>query len=296
MGLNLTALLVMGAAQAVEGDTTPSFGTAAGSANPSDVGAVRRNPAAMLLEVDYTSQIDFAFGQGPRLTTTVRDTRTSAFGAGAMVTQHWAQRTPDPESMPGWTLPGEEIVDESRDGSYRISFGYGFFPQSEMTAAGPVQMRRFSIGASVAYERWTGTLSGLTTGWALDLSVAGRPTQSLVLAATARDLLTPVGLRRPSYDLGLWWFATPWLNLGAEGGYDPNVGPLVTHGGADILLSNLFSIRGGYGVEGKRQFLAGGVGIAADDDRARIDYGIRWDTAGPDTGALEHSIGLYATF
>ena len=295
MGLELTALLVMGAAWAVEGDTTPSFGTAAGGANPSDVGAVRRNPAAMLLEVAYTSQIDVALGQGPRLTTSVRDTRTSAFGAGVMVTHQWTNQVATDANMPGWTLPGEEVLDKNREGSYRMSFGYGFLPQQVVVDTETREIRRVAIGASVAYERWTGTLTGLRTGWALDLSMAGRPVPSLVVAGTARDLLTPVGLREPSYDLGVWWEPKGWLSLGVDGGYDPNIGPLVTHAGGEVFVSNLLTVRGGYGLEGTRQFVAGGLGLTAED-KARIDYGVRYDLVGEEVGRLEHSIGLYATF
>ena len=295
MSLELTALFVMGAAWAVEGDTTPTFGTAAGSANASDVGVIRRGPAAMLLESAYTSQFDFGFGQGPRLTTSVRDTKTSAFGAGVMVTHHWTNQAAAEENMPGWTLPGEEVVDKNRDGSYRISAGYGLVPETLVSETGNTEIRRFAIGASLAYERWTGTLTGVQNGWALDVSMAGRPVRSMVIAVTARDLLTPLGLREPSYDLGIWWQPRPWVSFGADGGYNPNVGPLVTHGGGEFLVSNVLVVRGGYGIEGERQFVAGGLGILAED-KARLDYGIRYDTLGDDVGEIEHMIGLYATF
>ncbi len=295
MGLELTALLVMGAAWAVEGDTTPTFGTAAGSANPGDVGAIRRNPAAMLLEVAYTSQVDLALGQGPRLTVAVRDTRTSAFGAGVMVTHQWTNQAASDEDMPGWKEPGVGVLDKNREGSYRISAGYGFLPQAVVSPSGNQEIRRVAIGASVAYDRWTETLTGMRTGWALDLSVAGRPVPSLVVAGTARDLMTPLGLREPSYDLGVWWEPWPWIGFGADGGYDPNIGPLVTHGGAEVLISNVFVLRGGYGLEGSRQFVAGGAGLVAED-RVRVDYGIRYDLFGEDVGRIEHSVGIYASF
>ncbi|MCP4806127.1 MAG: hypothetical protein GY913_05015 [Proteobacteria bacterium] len=297
MSLKLTGLLVVSLASAAEGDTTPTMGTAAGSANPGDIGVIRRGPAAMLLTQGYTSQVDFGFGQGPRLMTSIKDTRTSDLGLGVMVTHHWYSRDPDDNEMPGWTLPGEEITDTSRDGSYRISLGYGFLPQTVMTDLGKSEVRRFAVGASVAYERWTGDLHGLRTGWALDVGVAGRPTRTLALSATARDLLTPWGLRDPSVDLGIWYSPRSYLGLGIDGAYDPNVDelPLVTHGGGEVTVREVMVVRAGYGLEGERQYLAGGIGFKAETT-ARLDYAIRYDTVGRDVGAIEHSIGLMAAF
>lgn len=297
MGLKLTGLWLIAAASAAEGDTTPTMGTAAGSANPGDIGVIRRGPAAMLLTKGYSSQIDFGFGDGPRLVTSIQDTRTSDFGMGVMVTHHWYSRDVDDNEMPGWRLPGEEITDTSRDGSYRVSMGYGFLPQTVTSPDGAYEIRRVALGASVAYERWTGDLKGLRTGWALDVGVAGRPTRTLAVSATARDLLTPWGLRDPSFDLGLWWTPRPFLGLGVDGAYDPNVDttPLVTHAGGEVLAGQVMVLRSGYGLEGSRQYVAAGIGVKADQT-ARLDYALRYDTVGADVGSFEHSIGLMARF
>lgn len=297
MSLNLTGVLWMSLAYAAEGDTTPTMGTSAGSANSADIGVIRRGPAAMLLTKGYSSQVDFGFGSGPRLVTSLKDTRTSDFGAGVMVTHHWYARDPADNEMPGWRLPGEEITDTARDGSYRISMGYGFLSQTVLTAAGSTEIRRFAIGASVAYERWTGDLKGLRTGWALDVGLAGRPTKTLSVSATARDLLTPWGLRDPSFDLGVWWTPKSYLALGVDGAYDPNVAdlPLVTHGGGEVLLRDTMVLRGGYGLQGQRQFASAGIGFLAEQ-QARLDYGVRYGTAGAGAGGFEHSVGLMANF
>lgn len=293
-------LLLISVAMATEADTTPTFGMAgAGSANPDDLGAIRRAPAAMLLSSTYTSQVDFGFGggEGLRLMGGVKDTRTSSFGMGVLTTHHWATRDILDEQMPGWLEPGESIQDQTLEASYRVSLGYGFIPQTVQTTTSSKDIRRFALGASVAYERWNGTWKGLTTGWGLDASIAGRPTQNMVISATAKDLLTPLGLRDPSYDLGWYWSPTPWVNMAVDGGWNPNVGdlPLVTHGGIELVAREVFGLRGGYGLEGERHIAAGGVGLMAPD-QARLDYGVQVDVAGPTEGLVRHSIGLYAGF
>ncbi len=292
--------LLVSVALATEADTTPTFGMAgAGSANPDDLGAIRRAPAAMLLASAYTSQIDFGFGGGggPRVMGGVRDTRTSGLGMGVLTTHHWATRDIPEAQMPGWITPGEEIQDTTLEASYRIALGYGFIPQTLQTQTASRDIRRFALGASVAYERWNGTWKGLVQGWGVDASVAGRPTKTMVISASAKDLLTPLGLRDPSLDMGWWWNPAPWVSLALDGGWDPNVGelPLVTHGGLELVAMQTIALRGGYGVEGRRQLIGAGAGLLAED-AARLDYGIQIDVAGPDTDLVRHSIGLYASF
>jgi hypothetical protein len=293
-------LLLVSVALATEADTTPTFGMAgAGSANPNDLGAIRRAPAAMLLSSAYTSQADIGFGggEGFRLMGGVRDTRTSGLGMGVLTTHHWATRDIPDAQMPGWVTPGEVITDTTLEASYRVSLGYGFIPQTVQTQTSSRDIRRFALGASVAYERWNGSWKGLVHGWGVDASAAGRPTQNMVLSATAKDLLTPLGLRDPSLDLGWWWNPAPWVTLALDGGWDPNVTgpPIVSHGGLELVAMDALALRGGYGLEGRRQVLGAGLGVLAED-AARLDYGIQIDLAGPDEDLIRHSIGLYASF
>lgn len=294
-------LLSVPPAYAAEADSTPVLGMGgAGTANPLDANAARRSPAAMQLVVQYTARVDGRYGEGWGLGGTLQDTRTSNVGGAIGYTRQWVNREPEPSELPGWVPPDEGVLlDERQENAYRLSLGYGFFRQTVVSEQGSYEIRRLALGVGGVYDRNSSSISGVEQGFGLDASIAGRPTKTLVLAATGHDL-APTSLRDPSVEAGLWWEPVPQLSLAVDGLWDAGLAgvPFGGRAGMQVLLAGVVPVRAGYalygsGEDGEQRL---GLGAGVRNDVACIDYAFTLHTVGPKAGQIEHSVGLWAEF
>lgn len=293
--------LVSAPALAAEADSTAVLGMGgAGTANPWDANAVRRSPAAMQLVVQYTARVDGRYGEGIAVGGTLQDTRTSNVGGALSYTRQWVSREPDSSELPGWLPPDQsEVVDERQENAYRLGLGTGFFRQTVVSSSGSYDVRRLAVGVGGVFERNTSSLVGVEQSFGLDASLAGRPTKSLVLAATGHDLI-PTSVRDPSVEAGLWWEPIEALGVAVDGAWDRSYAgvPLGGRAGVQYLLSGVVPLRGGYAVYGSGEDADQrlGLGVGVRNDVASIDYAFTLHTVGPLAGRMEHSVGLWASF
>lgn len=286
-------LLMLSVAAAEEFDTTVRAGMAgAGTAAPGDLSSVRRAPAAMVLGVGKSTQIDAAFGDGIRLGTGMIDTETNAFGAGFVYSREWANRIPPLDQQPGWLVNGEDS-NEIRDNATRVGVGYGFLQSPVSTPSGVQKIRRIGVGAGVVYEHNTSELKGTTDTVELDVSLAARPgppgtlAQDLILAATVHDLL-PGQARPATGEAGVWWRPLPQLQVAGDLVWDPRFSGSAFGGraGMELLLAQSFSLSLGAS-RLEQDMLAGGLGVQAEGIAMR--YAAQWT---PATSSFVHTVGL----
>ena len=281
-------------ALAGEVDTTMVQGMAgAGVANPYDGNAIRRSPASMQLVVDYTGQSDFygSLAEGPLVggLVSVKDTRTSDFGAGLQTRRQWSNIPPRAHELPGWKQPGTEFSDKRWEQDWRLGVGYGFGKQALLTPDGSQEVRRFAVGAGAVYTRTTSELSGSLNDWEFNAGLAARPLAPLTVAASAHGL-GPWGHEPLWYEAGAFVDYTRW-QFAADGIYRPTEDtPMGWRAGAGVQIESLL-LRTGAAYDRGQWLVAGGLGVASEGVRA--DYGVQFDLA---SGHVTHSVGFFGQF
>lgn len=276
--------LSSGRAFAAEADTTAAAGMAgAGVANTSDNAAIRRNPAAMVLEDSYIGQLDFGFPDGWRLQTSVKDTHTSLFGAGLSYTRNHFSPDVSSSDMPGWVLPDEEITNDTAEESYRV--GAGLADEDRMKA----------LGVGLVWDRKNEELRGISHAIEADASAAARLGARWTLGVIARDVLpeTPdnlVGSRPWSAEAGAWLAAAEWMGIAADGIWQSE-GEFGARLGTQLAAGESVRLRaGGAWIDG--QWTAAG-GFGAYSEQAAFHYSAQLDVS---EASFQHSIGVSVEF
>lgn len=282
MVLLILPLLPLAAATEVESVVSAGMG-GVGVARPDDNGSVVRSAAAMVLEPSYLWQADAAWDGGLLLGTSLRDTRTSSFGAAAAYTWQRADLAPSTDQMPGFYAAGDDLSNLTTLHTTRASVGYA------------VAERKGGMGASLVYARGVSELAGVVNRWQADVSAAARPVPTLLIAATGVDLV-PFEGARPGAVVGLWWVATPYLSLGADGAWRDDV---ASAGGAlEVTAADSFHVRGGWRQAGAAGHLGAGAGWG--EGGTRVDYAFGWDVLGGGTAgttaAMTHTLGFAVAF
>ena len=286
--------LLLTMAFSAEPDTAAVAGMAgAGVANSVDGNAIRRSPASMLLTVDYTGQSDFhgSLADGPLIggTVSVKDTRTSDFGAGIQTTRQWSNVSPPENELPGWKEPGQAFSDKRWEQSWRLGFGYGVLRRPVLTPPGSVEVRRLAFGGGGVYTRTVSELSGNGHDWEFNAGVAARPHVSLTTAASVHGL-GEWGDEAQWYEAGAFFDRGRW-QLATDGIYRPSSDvPVGFRGGAGVTIDGV-TLRGGGSYDEGEWLYAGGLGIVSDTVRA--DYGLQYN---PVTGAFDHYVGFFGQF
>lgn len=271
VSLVIALTAVTSPALAAEGDPASLLGRgSAGLADPRDNAGIRRCMACVVLSEEYVATLDVGFPPGWQLGGSARDTRSSMLGAGVVYTRDSFDGALDIDEMPGWTLPDADLDNPTIEQSVRVGLGYAMLA------------RRLGLGLAGVWDRKSSALSSTENTYELDVSLGGRVTNTLVLGATARDLL-PDGTRDPLYEVGAWWAAGEVLGLALDGGYDSSAASfgegLTGRAGAELVLEEAVAFRGGYEQLSKDPS-AFGLGIGVLSEAGRLDYGYRYDLLG----------------
>ena len=257
-----------------------------GTANDQDGLSVYRAPALMMLSPRYTLHMDGRYTGAWSGIFSMQDSRTT-IGAGVVYEYTYSKGPPASEEMPGWLMVDEEIVETTRQQEARLALGYG------------LQEGRLALGVGLHYNRDNSDLSGLLQGFDLDLSVAGRPTPGLTLAATAHDVI-PGSWESVSAEAGVWWAAPKSIALGADFVWsEDRPGGRI---GVQLVSQEGMGLRLGYAQLGATGQAGGGVFLRSDV--GSIDYGVGWNlfelddvdgavfTGQIGAGNFQHTLGI----
>lgn len=213
-------------------------------------------------------------GLGPDATWWARvaavDSRTAPVTLAAGYYHKQDNIPPTGDLQPGWKVPGSALSN--------VSVHQGFY----VAAAYPMLKRRLSLGLSGQWDWLESERLGAIDKPNFGASLAGKPTEQITLAATAKELLD-VGYPHAhrSATVGARWDPGPYLGLEVAGELaldDPAALDTATdiafHGGADVHVVEWFVLRAGYAREDGLDYVGGGVGLVATG-KAALDYGMR---------------------
>lgn len=260
-----------------------------GLADSGDVAGTAENLAAVSLLEQYS--VAAGAGLGPDEAWVVRaeaaDSRTSVVSLAAGYYRLSDNVPPTGDLLPAWVVVGEEISN--------ISVHQGVF----LGVAYPFLNRRLSIGTVGRVDWLDSELEGSPVSGNFGFTAAGKPVDSLTIAAGAFDLLD-LGYRDMvrHASLGVRW--APGAYLAIEAGSSARIDgtafsdALDVGGGLDVYAVKWLVVRGGYAREAQENVVTGGVGIIAEG-KAAVDYGIRWDV-GSDPIRLRHGLDLRINF
>ena len=236
-----------------------------------------RNAAAMMLEPGFYSFTEVNWGHGWGVGEAVREVRLDG-SVGASLGYRRAQSNlpPTPDEMPGWIEPEVELLNpKTLHGLY---------------GAGGIRLLQghVAVGGNVRYLRQNSELGGEESEFNLDVSLAGRLAEGVVLAASARQLM-PEGSQPLRVEMGLYWNALPSFLVALDAGLEE--GEPLAAAGADIGLAEVVRFRGGYRFHGENQHMGLGLGLLGEG--TRLDYAVEVATAGSENGVVSHRIALF---
>jgi hypothetical protein len=241
-------------------------------ADTGDGGNVSENVATASLLERY--ELVGGGGLGPNATWWTRitavDSRTAPVTLAAGYYHQEDNVPPTGDLQPGWKIPGNALSN--------VSIHQGFF----VAAAYPFLKRRLSLGIEGQWDWLDSERSGSLDKPNFGASLAGKPTEQLTLAASAKDLLDlgyPDSAR--SLSAGARWDPGPYLGLEVAGVMaldDPDTFDTATelafHGGADVHVVEWLALRAGYALEIQHHFVGAGIGLVATG-KAAVDYGMK---------------------
>ncbi len=267
-------------ALAAEGDPASLLGRgSAGLADPRDNAGIRRCMACVVLSEEYVASLDVGFPPGWRLGGSARDTESGALGAGVIYTRDSFEGALDLADMPGWVLPDADLDNPTIEQSVRVGLGYALLE------------RRLGLGLSGVWDRHASALTPTQNTYELDASLSGRVTNTLILGATARELL-PEGTRDPLYEVGAWWATGEVIAFAFDAQWQDRAetfaGGLGGRVGAELNLEDAVAFRGGFEQLGQDPS-AFGLGLGVLSEAGRLDYGFRYDLLGQQSW---HQLGL----
>lgn len=260
-----------------------------GLADTADVSGVSENLAAVSLSEKY--EIVAGAGLGPDDAWLVRaeasDTRTSVVSLGAGYYRLSDNVPPTGDLLPAWEVVGTTLENPSVHQGVFLGLAYPFLN------------RRISIGAVGRVDWLDSELEGTPVSGNFGFTAAGKPIDSLTIAAGGFDLLD-LGYRDMVRHvmLGLCW--SPGTYLAVEAGSTARLdgsafpGALDVRGGVDVYAVKWLVLRAGYAREGAGNAVTGGVGIIAEG-KAAVDYGIHWEL-GSDPVRLWHGLDVRINF
>lgn len=259
-----------------------------GLANPSDVGEIDTNVAAVALSERYDLVAGGTYGPDDTWMGRVAaaDSRTSVVTLGASYTYRVDDVAPPLSALPGWVLADDEITNLTAHQGFALGIAYPFLD------------RRLSIAATGRYDWRDSEQEGSSDGFNFGVSAAGKPSEAVTVALginNALDLGYP-DIER-TVDLGVRWEPGPFLGLEAvlrtEWMGDPFEESIGEHVGVDVGLTQWLRLSGGWQHDGGLHTVGGGLSLVSD--KADLDYSLQGEVD-TDPGRLWHTLDLRVHF
>lgn len=288
----LGSALLLGRALSAHAEELPGARSAGrggvGLANPTDVGEVATNVAAVALGERYDLVAGGAYGPDDTWLGRVAaaDSRTSLVTLGATYTYRVDDVEPPLSALPGWVLDGDELTNTTSHQGFAVGIAYPFLD------------RRMSIAATGRYDWRDSEQEGSSDAFNFGVSAAGKPSEAFTVALginNALDLGYPDSER--TVDVGARWEPGPFLGL--EGALrtewmgDPFEESIAEHVGADVGLTEWLRLSAGWQHDDGVHTLGGGISLVSD--KADLDYSLQGELDA-DPARLWHSLDLRIHF
>lgn len=261
-----------------------------GLADPADTAVGSQSVAALSLFPRYDASAGVGLGADGylHLQATAVDTRTSQVSLAATWYRSADQAPVTGAAMPGWKIPGDELLDPTSRQGVTAALAYPFFD------------RRGSVGIGGRYDWRESALSGKQAAWNLSLSAAARPVDLLTVAFTAHNLIEQgyPELGR-SVELGARLAPGPYLGLEVDGALPVDSEARWDQArlsvGGSVGVVELLALRAGWSLQrdGGDGVRAASAGISLLSERASLDYGLHIPLGG---GSLQHGLDLRLFF
>lgn len=241
----------------------------------SDTSAVRLNPSAMPANAGYFASVSYSYYGRERshiISTAGYDARTSAFAIGTSYSLRRYEPPFDPRTDMPWYPVGREdgderLKDERTLHRWDVAAAYGFL------------QRRLSVGLTARVLRETAEIRPDTTKFTMSGGVTVWITQMLAAAVTVDNFVPTKEDRYPiRLAAGVGFRFLPIMQAEVDVVWDFTSQERIAtdlRGGIEVLIANLFAVRGGYSSD--RRFVDHYVtwGVGLQSPRVHIDFGMR---------------------